>query len=52
MLLDRWMGRLGRIPPRLRRGLRHVSGERRGERASGGGILRTNQRAGSSITKK
>lgn len=30
MLLDRWMGRLGRIPPRLRQGLRHVSGEKRG----------------------
>lgn len=63
MLLDRWMGRLGRHPLRLRqaralnvnvsrrRGWRW-EGEINGGMVGGGGILQTNQRAGSSITKK
>lgn len=54
MLLDRWMGRLGRHPLRLRQGearALNLNMKRCGVQA-GREILQTNQRAGTSITKK
>lgn len=62
MLLDRWMGRLGRHPLRLRQGEARALnlnmkrcrrfGWRGGVEVVVGEILQTNQRAGTSITKK
>lgn len=59
MLLDRWMGRLGRHPLRLRQAKaldvnvkRRRGGINGGMLGRRGGILQTNQKAGSSITKK